>query len=77
MITQDELNQLPADSPIRKLTNLMADGKITTDELKSIGQGFGFGWRGFGFGHFGGFGHGFGHGPKSDASPAPSPATGG
>ena len=54
----------------------MADGKITTDELKSIGQGFGFG-RGFGFGHFGGFGHGFGHGPKSDASPAPSPATGG
>lgn len=78
-ITQDELNQLPADSPIRKLTNLMADGKITTDELKSIGQGFGFG-RGFGFGHFGGFGgfgRGFGHGPKSDASPAPSPASGG
>jgi polyhydroxyalkanoate synthesis regulator phasin len=75
VITQDELNQLPADSPIRKLTNLMADGKITTDELKSIGKGFGFGR---GFGPFGGFGpgRGFGH-QKNNASPAPSPATGG
>jgi len=81
-ITQDELNQLPADSPLRQLTNLMDDGKITTDELQSIGRGLGGfgggGFRGFGRGH--GFGFGFGHdGQKPDASPAPSasPTTGG
>ena len=48
-ITQAELDQLPADSPLRKLTNLMDDGKITTDELRSIGRGW-FGGRGHGFG---------------------------
>ena len=76
-ITQAELDQLPADSPLRQLTNLMDDGKITTDELKSIGGGM-FGGRGHGFG-FGGFGRGFGHdgnGNKSDASPSPSTGTG-
>ncbi len=74
-ITQDELDQLPADSPLRQLTNLMDDGKITTDELKSIGRGMfgGFGGRGHGFG----FGRGFGHdGADDDASPAPSTGTG-
>jgi polyhydroxyalkanoate synthesis regulator phasin len=79
-ITQDELDQLPADSPLRELTNLMDDGKITTEELQTIGRGFlgNGGFRGFGRGH--GFGFGFGHdGLKSDASPAPSasPTTGG
>ena len=76
-ITQAELDQLPADSPLRQLTNLMDDGKITTDELKTIGRGMfgGFGGRGHGFG---GFGRGFGHdGNKSDASPSPSTGTGG
>ena len=72
-ITQAELDQLPADSPLRKLTNLMDDGKITTDELKSIGRGW-FGGRGHGFGR--GFGHD-GDGNKSDASPSPSTGTGG
>ncbi len=70
-ITQDELNQLPADSPLRQLTNLMDDGKITTDELQSIGRGMfgGFGGRGPGFG----FGHGFGKdGTAPGASPSPS-----
>ena len=74
-ITQAELDQLPADSPLRKLTNLMDDGKITTDELQSIGRGWfgGFGGR---RGH--GFGRGFGHdGAKPDASPSPSTGTGG
>ena len=75
-ITQAELDQLPADSPLRKLTNLMDDGKITTDELQSIGRGF-LGNGGlprlrsrlrFGFGH---------DGVKPDASPSPSTGTGG
>ncbi len=69
-ITQDELDQLPADSPLRQLTNLMDDGKITTDELQSIGRGLlgNGGFRGFGRGH--GFGFGFGHDRlKPDASP--------
>ena len=46
-ITQAELDQLPADSPLRKLTNLMDDGKITTDELQSIGRGWFVGYGGF------------------------------
>jgi hypothetical protein len=40
-ITQDELDQLPADSPLRQLTGVMDDGKITTDELRQLGRGFG------------------------------------
>jgi len=75
-ITQDELNQLPADSPLRQLTNLMDDGKITTDELRSIGGGL---VRDFGFGRGGhGFGHGLFGGDKwgaPSASPSPSAGT--
>ena len=67
-ITQEELDQLPEDSPLRQLTGVMDDGKITTDELRGLGRGFGFG-----FGHR----HGFGKllpkdGTAPDASPAPS-----
>ena len=67
-ITQDELDQLPEDSPLRQLTGVMDDGKITTDELRGLGRGFGFGR---------GHGHGFGKlfpkdGTAPDASPAPS-----
>lgn len=81
-ITQDELDQLPADSPLRELTNLMADGKITVDELRSIGNGI---LRDLGLGLSRG-GHGFaprlfggrngwpGAGPN--ASPSPSPTSG-
>jgi polyhydroxyalkanoate synthesis regulator phasin len=68
-ITQDELDQLPADSPLRQLTNLMADGKITTDELQTLGRGFGFGR---GHGHHGPFGDIDGDGVAPEASPAPS-----
>jgi len=74
-ITQDELNQLPADSPLRQLSNLMADGKITVDELRSIGRGF---LRGIdGVGKPRPFVRGFGpFGPKAAPSASPSPSTG-
>jgi polyhydroxyalkanoate synthesis regulator phasin len=67
-ITQEELDQLPDDSPLRQLTGVMDDGKITTDELRGLGRGFGFG---------GGHGHGHGLGklfPKDGAAPDATPA---
>jgi polyhydroxyalkanoate synthesis regulator phasin len=67
-ITQAELDQLPADSPLRTLTSLMDDGKITTDELRTLGRGF-LG-RGHGFGKGGIFG-------TPDATPSPSTGTSG
>ena len=75
-ITQDELDQLPADSPLRELTNLMDDGKITTEELQTIGRGFlgNGGFRGFGRGH--GFGWGFGHDKDGADEASPSPSAG-
>lgn len=75
VITQDELNQLPADSPLREMTNLMADGKITIDELRSLGRGILGELGGRGFGHGGRlFG---GQGANPNASPAPSAGTSG
>jgi len=76
-ITQEELDQLPEDSPLRQLTGVMDDGVITTDELRGFGRGFGFG-RGHGHGH--GFEKLFPNdGSVPDAPPAPtsSPATSG
>jgi polyhydroxyalkanoate synthesis regulator phasin len=70
VITQEEFDQLPADSALRQATDLMADGKITTEELKALGRGFGFG--------FGRGGHGHGgwkflpNGTSPDASASPS-----
>jgi polyhydroxyalkanoate synthesis regulator phasin len=65
VLTQEEFDQLPADSRLRQLTDLMADGQITTEELKALGRTFGI-WRG-------------GHGKwnpdnltKPDASASPS-----
>jgi hypothetical protein len=58
----------------------MADGKITVDELRSIGRGFLRGLGGFGLGNGHPFGRGFGPwGPKTAPSPSatPSPATSG
>ncbi len=72
-ITQAELDKLSVDHWLRQATDLMADGKITTDELRGLGRGFkggnGMGgMRGHGMG-----GHGmWGKGPA--ASPAASPA---
>ena len=45
-ITQAELDKLSADHPLRQATDLMADGKITTDELRALGRGFKGGMRG-------------------------------
>jgi polyhydroxyalkanoate synthesis regulator phasin len=67
VITQEEFDQLPADSRIRQLDELMADGSITTDELKALGRGFGLGR--------GGHGHGWKTAPDGiapDASASPS-----
>jgi hypothetical protein len=67
VITQDELDQLPADSPLRKLSGLMTDGGITIQELRQLGRDlFGGGRRLF-------------PGLRPNASPAPStsPTTGG
>jgi hypothetical protein len=72
VITQAEIDQLPADSYLRSLTTLLDDGKITTEELQTLGRGSGFDGRGGGHG-FGKFFHGDGDtGPAPDASPAPS-----
>jgi polyhydroxyalkanoate synthesis regulator phasin len=68
VITQDELDQLPADSPLRQLTSLMDDGKITIDELRQLGRDL-----------LGGRGHKLFPGLHPDASRAPSasPTNGG
>jgi hypothetical protein len=67
VITQDEFNKLPADSPLRKMTTLMADGKITLEELKALGGMFGGGKWGHGGGMWGG---------DKGAKPTPTPTSG-
>jgi polyhydroxyalkanoate synthesis regulator phasin len=49
-ITQEELDQLPEDHPLRQLESLMDDGVITQEELQSLRP---FGGRGHGHGHWG------------------------
>ena len=61
VITKAEFDKLPADSWLRKMTGLMDDGKITTDELKTLGRGF---MNGKGNGH-----GGFWKGKTPNASP--------
>ena len=76
VITQDEINQLPADDPLRVAFDSIAnDGQITLDQLHGLGPGFG---PGFGPGHgFRGPGGGMMWGPDNDANPnaSPSPST--
>jgi len=44
VITQDEVNQLPADSPFRQAFNGIAqDGKVTVQQLQQLMHGFGTG----------------------------------
>lgn len=69
VITKAELDELSASNPLRQLTTLMDDGKITLDELKSVGRGFG---KGFGMGG----GRGWMHNDKG-AAPDASPTTSG
>jgi membrane-bound lytic murein transglycosylase B len=66
VITQDEIDQLPADNPLRQAWDSIAqDGQVTLDQLR-------------GFGPFGGFGH---HGPGGPGVrfhgewPAPTPGS--
>jgi hypothetical protein len=59
VITQEELDQLPADHPLRSLETALDDGQITLDELQALRGGFrGFG-PGAGKGGDGGWGHRF------------------
>jgi polyhydroxyalkanoate synthesis regulator phasin len=53
VITQEEINQLPADSALREAFNSIAeDGQITVDQLRQLRPGFGPGF-GPGRGHHG------------------------
>jgi hypothetical protein len=66
VLTQDELDQLPADSPLQKLSGLMTDGQVTLDQLRELGIGL-----------LGGFGPGHGHGGWMHLDwPQPSPTDG-
>ena len=50
VITQAEIDQLPADDPLRKAFDSIAqNGQINVDQLRGLGPGFGHG-RGHGFG---------------------------
>ncbi|HEX5828047.1 MAG TPA: hypothetical protein VFY23_11030 [Candidatus Limnocylindrales bacterium] len=73
VITQSEFDQLPEDSRIRQLEDLLPNGGITTDELAAL-RGFG-GRGGHGGGHGGGKWFGGGMGPDGvapDASASPT-----
>lgn len=75
VITQDEIDQLPADSPLREAWNSIAeDGQVTLDQLRELGP-FGGHHRGPG-----GFGFKF-HGdwpapPDSEEVPTETPTPG-
>jgi len=73
-ITQDEVNQLPADSPFRQAFNSIAqDGKVTAQQLQQLMRGFGMG-PGMMPGHRSGPGPMMPGpwGPDSQSSPSPS-----
>jgi polyhydroxyalkanoate synthesis regulator phasin len=80
-LSASELSHLPVDHPLRSLDELLADGKLDREELRSI-RGFGFGVRGHGHGlgrGFGGYGPGgMGPGGMGPWGPAPeaSPSSG-
>jgi hypothetical protein len=58
VITQDEIDQLPADSALRQAFDSIAkNGQVTLDQLRQLGPGFGAWGPGPG-----GFGPGFGPG---------------
>ncbi len=63
VISADEIAQLPADNPFTNLSDILADGQITQEELQSVGP----------FGHFfgGPGGHGRGHHGPGELVPAP------
>lgn len=69
VITQEEIDQLPADDPLRVAFDSIAnDGQITLDQLRGLGPGFGPGHHGRGPGGFMHFG------PRVDADAPDTPA---
>jgi len=70
VITQDEVNQLPEDSPFREVFNSIAqDGQVDVDQLREFGPGLR---------HGGGPGHGHGwriDGPDPDTDTDPDSST--
>jgi hypothetical protein len=78
VITQDEIDQLPADSPLRQVFDSIAkNGQVTLQQLQQLpGFGFGFdrGWSpGFGPGHFGPGQHWFDNSNPNNNQPNASP----
>jgi hypothetical protein len=73
-ITQAELDKLSPDHWLRQATDLMADGKITADELHGLGRGM---MRGMGGRHGQGMGGGGWWKAAPTASPAPTSGTSG
>jgi polyhydroxyalkanoate synthesis regulator phasin len=83
VITQDEVNQLPADSPFRQVFDSIAkNGQVTLDQLQQLRQlGPGFGGPGMGGPGMGGpgghgpGGPGWGNGDGQNPNPEASPST--
>jgi hypothetical protein len=74
VITQDEINQLPADDPLRVAFDSIAnDGQITLDQLRGLGPGFGPMHDGPGMHDRGPGGRWFGPDPDTDSNPPASP----
>jgi len=76
VITQDEIDQLPADSPFRGVWDSIAqDGQVTLDQLRQFGplggHGPGHGPGGFGFRFHGEFGQPDDSEQVPDATPTP------
>lgn len=76
VITQDEINTLPADNPLRQAFDSIAqDGQVTLDQLQGLGPGWGFGLM-----HDGPMMHGRGPGgfwfgdPNGTTNPNASPS---
>jgi hypothetical protein len=68
VITQDEIDQLPADDPLRVAFDSIAnDGQVTLEQLRGLRPGFGPGHHGRGPGGFMWFG------PAPDADPNANP----
>lgn len=71
VITQAEIDQLPADDPLRVAFDSIAnDGQITLDQLHGFGPGFGPGHHGRGPGGF----MWVGPGPADESDPNASPS---
>jgi polyhydroxyalkanoate synthesis regulator phasin len=81
VITKDEINQLPANDPLRVAFDSIANnGQVTLDQLRGLGPGFGPGFGGPGDQMHGPGGPWFGPDTDNDSgnpstTPSPSPST--